>query len=188
MGSFITEAIQIAFLATLPLALITGGIYYRSFVRGLFSETSDPRALKEEIKRKKAERKAEKDKTKKLTGSLVHDKWFKFGGGFYGLMALITYIFVEIGEIFDFFKNFTSIIDFFNTISIAMIIQLIIESIKNFITAFTWFLYWGDIIDSVRNWLWLIGAYLGYMAGVPVAQYWFQKKHPNGLSTNTTSE
>ena len=182
---FIGEVIQIAFLATLPLALITATIYYRSFVKGLFSETECPTALKQEIKQKKQERKVEKDKSKRLTGSVFHDKWFKFGGGFYGLMAVITYIFVEIGEVYDFFRNFTSIMDFINTVSISMIVQLIIDSIMNLVTAFTWFLYWGEVIDGARNWLWIVGAYLGYMAGVPLAQKYFQRKHPNGISTNT---
>lgn len=95
----------------------------------------------------------------------LHSKWMKFGGGFYGVVALFTYALVELGEIRDFLLNFS---DLFRASLVSMIVQFFIESIKNFITAIAWPAYWLRRIDG-DQWLWIVSAYAGYWLGTRAA-------------------
>jgi len=109
----------------------------------------------------------------------IHKKWLFFGGGFYGLMAFITYVHIEFFEIVDFFAQYTTFANFIDQITVSAVIQLIIESFLNLIPAFIWFLYWPKHIAMLNGFYWLIAAYLGYQAGTKCAQWWVQR---NGLT------
>jgi len=99
----------------------------------------------------------------------VHDKWLSFGGGFYGVVALLTYAVIELIEIRDWLYNFSGLLDFFRNISFGMLVQLLINSLMNFIWAIVWPVYWLDNINSHYPWVWLIAAYAGYWAGSRLA-------------------
>ena len=58
------------------------------------------------------------------------------------MVAMLTYIVVELREVRDFFLNFESISAFFSDISFDMLIDLIIDSFMNFILAIAWPWYW----------------------------------------------
>ena len=58
----------------------------------------------------------------------IHKKWIFFGGGFYGLMAFITYVHVEFLEIADFIAAYTTFAHFVEQITIGAVIKLIIDS------------------------------------------------------------
>src|SRR5690554_3823139 len=60
------------------------------------------------------------------------NKWLSFGGGFYGLVAVLTYIIVEAQEIFDLF-NMPGEGDVFSGIGIGMLVRFFIDSLLNFI-------------------------------------------------------
>lgn len=95
----------------------------------------------------------------------VHSKWVSFGGGFYGLAALITFFVIEILEVIDFLTAATDLDYFIEAISFSTLIAIFVESLKNMFTALTWFMYWPDIIDMGNGWVWLIMAYAGYQLG-----------------------
>ncbi|MEM7019034.1 MAG: hypothetical protein AAF512_17040 [Pseudomonadota bacterium] len=98
-------------------------------------------------------------------GTILHSKWTEFGGGFYGLMALITFIVIEGKQIYTFLAAATGADYFLEKINLFTPILIIIDSIKNAIIAFLWFTYWPDQIVMVNGWVWLIVAYVGYQLG-----------------------
>lgn len=97
----------------------------------------------------------------------VHDKWFRFGGGFYGLVALYTWLLIEWDEIYDLV---TGLGDLLFRLDINILVNFIIGSVMNFVTAIAWPFHWMGKIDNGRPWLWLLIAYLGYRGGVLLAQ------------------
>ena len=112
----------------------------------------------------KRRKQAKKDKSD-FKINPVHNKWLFFGGGYYGIMALATYLHVELLEIYDFFRDFSTLANFVDQISIGAIISFIIDSFLNLIPAFTWFLYWPKVIIMQNGWYWLAASYAGYYIG-----------------------
>ena len=109
------------------------------------------------------------DREPASAGDPLHNKWVAFGGGFYGLVGLLTYARVELGEIRDFVLQFEGIGAFFSGISLDMLINLFIEGIMNFVIAIAWPAYWISEIRSDRVWIWFLVAYGAYWAGARLA-------------------
>ncbi len=158
----LAETIEAVVLAGFPMFLITYGLYQWSLKKDIIPPDPENSDLRQRLKKVRTNNKKKKIKT----GSMFHDKWFSFGGGFYGLMAFLTYLVIEGGEVIDFIQNFNGILDFIERINVSMIVNFFIESIKNFVAAMVWFLYWGDAIDTNRPFLWLGVTYLGYYLGI----------------------
>lgn len=95
----------------------------------------------------------------------VHQKWLYFGGGYYGLMALVTYIYLEVLEVIEFIGNYESFNQLMDQITVKAIFGLVIESFLNIIPAFTWFIYWPKELDMTNGWYWLVASYIGYHIG-----------------------
>ena len=95
----------------------------------------------------------------------LHNKWMAFGGGFYGVVALFTYLVIETIEVRDFLVKLPNV---FEHGLINLLLTLFIESLKNFITAIIWPAYWLRRLAG-EPWLWLIGAYAGYWLGTHAA-------------------
>lgn len=107
--------------------------------------------------------------------SLVHNKWLSFGGGFYGVVGLLTYAVVELGEIRDFITQFGGFLSFVSDITVGLFIGLFVDSIINFVVAISWPAYWLGEIHSDYIWVWFIAAYAGYWAGTRFALHWANK-------------
>ena len=103
----------------------------------------------------------------------VHSKWLTFGGGFYGVVALLTYAIVELGEIRDFIARYDGLAGLLRQFSFGMIIELIIDALMNFIVAIAWPVYWLSDIAGEYIWIWFAVAYGGYWAGVKAALHRF---------------
>ena len=101
----------------------------------------------------------------------VQRKWLKFGGGFYGIVAMYTYLLVEWQEIAAFISGFGGFGAFIRNLGIDVIIRMFIEGLKNFITAISWPVYWMHEFGSGRIWLWLCVTYAGYWLGMRLAQH-----------------
>jgi hypothetical protein len=91
--------------------------------------------------------------------SPVHAKWLKFGGGFYGVVGLLTYAVVELKELRDFFLGFESLSALLAQFGFNMLIGLFIEAVKNFVVAIAWPVYWLSDIRSNHVWAWFVVAY-----------------------------
>ncbi|WMS88283.1 hypothetical protein [Pleionea litopenaei] len=148
-----------AFIATLyggvPVFLFTCGLLYWAKQKGYRVRYRND---------KKSEFEEHKPETKRLSAEgIVLNKWLTFGGGYYGMMALLTYLHVEVSDIIGAFANFESIQHFIDQISIGFFIGLIVEAFKNIIVAFLWFQYWGDILPINNGWVWLAATYGAFM-------------------------
>jgi len=163
MAELSLELVRVFFFAFLPVAVISFGLVFLAIKRGYIDSEESVDSLSKKRKQ------AKKDKVE-FKVNPIHNKWLYFGGGYYGLMAFSTFIHVEFLEVYNFFANYTSFIDLLEQISIGAVIRLIIDSFTNLIPAFTWFLYWPDIIDMHNGWYWLGGSYVGYSAGEIVAR------------------
>ncbi len=99
----------------------------------------------------------------------VHNKWLSFGGGFYGVVGLLTYAVVELGEIRDFITQFDGFLSLISDITLELFIGFFINSIMNFVVAIAWPFYWLSDIRSDYIWMWFVAAYAGYWAGTRFA-------------------
>ena len=150
----------------LPIAALSYLLFHWSIKSGRLTKTGDHKAHRAQLKALKKTTKEKKTKT----GNPVHNKWLKFGGGFYGVVALWTFAVVEMTEVFQFFMNFTSVTEMAMNISPNLVIGFFINSLMNFITAIAWPAYWLDEFDSGLILLWLIAAYAGYAIGRNIAR------------------
>jgi hypothetical protein len=152
-----------AFKAGLPVALASYALTWWALRNDYLDSVVDIDELEKQIKQQS------KDKKNRKQADPVHNKWLKFGGGFYGVVAMLTYIVVELGEIRDFFLQFEGIGAFFSGISISLLIDLIIDSFMNFVVAIAWPWYWMGDIAGPHIWVWFLVAYGGYWAGTRLA-------------------
>ncbi|MEE4245658.1 MAG: hypothetical protein V2I33_09620 [Kangiellaceae bacterium] len=109
----------------------------------------------------KKERKQDK-KDNQTKYNPVLEKWSTFGGGYYGIMALITYVHVEIMDLYNAFSKFESIQQMLDALTFNFLIGLIMEALYNFITAIIWFTYWDEVLPISHGWYWLLASYAGF--------------------------
>ena len=102
----------------------------------------------------------------------LHSKWVTFGGGFYGLLALLTFIYIELEQSIQFVLNATDLQAYLDLFSFGAIVSMLVESLLNMIKAALWFAYWPDVFDMVNGFVWVITAYLGYRMGAKLAQHY----------------
>ena len=158
-----------------PIAAFTLAIVWWSLERGHFKESQDFRALGRELKAmsKKRKKNVADHQTKQHP---VMNKWAKFGGGFYGMVAFFTYIVIEIKEIIGMVVSLGGFIDFLKQLDIGLIISILVDAFTNFIAAMVWPAYWLKRIDTDQTWLWFVVAYWGYWAGLKLAQLLHQRR------------
>ncbi|MFC1688025.1 hypothetical protein ACFL07_00010 [Pseudomonadota bacterium] len=153
------------FKAGIPVALASFGLIWWALKNDYLDSFISVEDLEKQIKQQSKNKK----NREKGDGDLVHNKWLAFGGGFYGVVALLTYVVVELREIWEFFVQFESISAFFAKISFGMLIGLVIDAIMNFVLAIAWPWYWLTEISPPHIWIWFVVAYGGYWAGTRLA-------------------
>lgn len=153
-------------MAFLPLFLLSFGLVWWALHRGRLEgeSVSDLQRSIESLG------KARKDKDDPQKVDPVLEKWFRFGGGFYGSVALYTWLLIEWDDVADFLGGLGDIVlNFDPGALISLVINLFIESIMNFVAAIAWPAYW---LGEARNpWLWILLAYGGYWLGIKAAQH-----------------
>lgn len=163
--------------AGLPVGLASYGLAWWAIKKNYLGEINTFKDLEAGIKKhKKDKKKHKKDKKDKKNGEqskpagdLLHNKWLAFGGGFYGVVGLLTYARVELGEIRDFVQQFEGFWALISGVSLDMFIDLFIDGIMNFVVAIAWPAYWISEIHSDRIWIWFAVAYGAYWAGARLA-------------------
>lgn len=160
--------------ATLPLFILSFALISWVLHRGrLQGETV--RELQGNIE---ALRLAQKDKNTRVKIDPATHRWFRFGGGFYGLVALYTWLVVEWGEVLSFLGGLGDIIlNLDPGALIGLLIKFFIESIMNFVVAISWPAYW--LREAHDPWLLFLAAYAGYWLGLQAAQ---RASHDAGFS------
>jgi hypothetical protein len=104
--------------------------------------------------------------SRRKAGDLFHSKIMSFGGGFYGTMAILTYLLIETVEIWQFLGLVFTPDDWFQNFGFDMLVNFIINSITNLIAAFVWFGTLPDFLPVGNGWIWIAAAYTGYIAGL----------------------
>lgn len=154
-------------MAALPIGLCSYALIHWGIRRGYFD--AEGAGSEQAVPLNHAIKHARRQRKKRKTNPL-HDKWFQFGGGFYGIVALLTYAVIETKEIYDFFAAYASWVDMLANISIGSLVGLIIASIMNFVAAITWPVYWLSEIHTEHVYIWMIAAYFGYWLGMRMAE------------------
>ena len=164
----ILEFLEAILKAALLVGVFSFGLIYWGLHVGQIKRPERVADFHKELKRMSKERKKDKHKFKH---NPLYKKWFVFGGGFYGAVALMTYVLIEWYEFVDFLGSLSGFGDLLSRLNINLIINIFIEGLTNFIVAVTWPAYWMSEIETNRIWLWGIAAYGGYYAGSALAHY-----------------
>ena len=109
-----------------------------------------------------------KDKERKKQADLVHRKWLAMGGGFYGVVAVLTLLWIELWEIVDFVTGFEGLGTLAGLFSVNTLVNLFIETLMNTFTALVWPMYWLRSVEG-DAWIWIVVAYAGYWLGSNLA-------------------
>ncbi len=160
----ILDSIFIAVGFGLPVAVLTWYLFLRLYKAGKLDRSLGHKALKPELK---ALKKQNKDKQTRST-HLLHNRWMRFGGGFYGLAGLWTFIVVEVKDTAGFVWDFPGFEALFADGVISLLADVLANQITNFVTAITWFVYWGK--DGVGIPISMAVAYLSYLLGMHLAR------------------
>jgi hypothetical protein len=124
----------------------------------------------EETNKEQAHQDSEPFFHKRKGGDILYGKLLFFGGGFYGTMALFTYMIIEVVEILAFFGKIIDVTHWHFTFSIQFLVDLFINSIMNIVAAFIWFQTLPKYVDVNNGFIWIAAAYLGYLGGVHFTQ------------------
>jgi hypothetical protein len=154
--------------AGLPVGLVAYGLVWWALRNDYLGEARTTREIEQESRLRAKDKKARKQVDP------VHRKWLSLGGGFYGVVAVLTLLHIELGEVRDFIAGFDGVGPFLDRLSVGMLVGLIIETIRNTIAALTWPVYWLGEISSSRLWVWIIAAYAGYWAGSSLASNYYR--------------
>lgn len=167
------EILRACFIGGLPLFVITYFLVSSSLQSKRLSKFDSINSLESASKEMVKEyKKDKKEGNKQYKRQLILNKWMSFGGGFYGLMVLVTFFTIEAREIYQFFaKLFTfTWAQVFSSITIDMLVALLVNAVMNFVAAFVWFTYWPRLIEINNGWVWIMIAYMGYFLGAHFAQ------------------
>lgn len=176
---FLVEVFWALLMVGVPIAAFTTALVWWALQREYLQESSDAKALEREIKALSRNTK----KARKEDGAEPHPlqkKWAKFGGGFYGIVAFLTYIVIELTEITTMIANLGGFFAFIKRLDIGFVISMIVEAFTNFIAAMVWPMYWLQRIETNQVWVWFLAAYGGYWVGLKLAQYFIQRRSAEG--------
>lgn len=169
----IAELFKAVFLAGLPVGIASYLLVWWAIRSQYLQPTTDLKKLEKEVSRlSKSKKKKKKDSDPGAPAARlnpVHNKWLAFGGGFYGVVALMTFVIIEAGEVLSFLGNFSENLGMLSRLGFDLVIRFVIDSIMNFVKAIAWPMYWMDRIDMDRVWLWFLAAYGGYWLGAKTA-------------------
>lgn len=165
MSPMLSELTQAILEVGLPVAALSWLLFYRLYKRGELARDADHKSIDASLKEI---RKTEKE-SKSASDSLVHEKWMKFGGGFYGVAAAWTLIYIEVSGIVGVIIHPSVVTQMFHNGIVNLIVQQITGQVTTIVDAAIWFTWWpgkghGPVV-------WLAVAYVAYIAGLNLARY-----------------
>lgn len=149
----------------LPVALLSWLLFYRLYSRGELARDADRKAIGASLK---SIRKAQKE-SRAASDSLLHAKWMKFGGGFYGVAAAWTLIYIEASGVIGVIAHPSTVQDMFRNGIGGFIAQQISGQVSTFVDAATWFNWWPGRGHNPIVWFGV--AYAAYIAGLELARF-----------------
>jgi len=197
MPPMLTELLRATLELGLPVAALSWLLFYRLYSRGVLARDADHKSINENLKTIRKEEKESEGKP----DSLVQGKWMKFGGGFYGVAAAWTLLYIEASGIVGVVMHPSTVLDTFNKGIGAFIAQKISGQVTTFVDAATWFAWWPGKGHSPV--VWFVVAYAAYLAGLNLARRetalghravefdsraWWQSKFPFAKGRVATTE
>ena len=160
------DLVKAIFYAGLPVQIFTFLMVYYAYHKGYLTSDVNIRDVFKD--KKNPDRKLSKNNKKNLL--FLHSKWITFGGGFYGLLSLLTFIYIELEQTVQFLIHATGWQSFVNLLTFDAILSMIIDSFINMIKSLLWFSYWPDVFEMENIAIWFIATYIGYRFGANLAQ------------------
>jgi hypothetical protein len=147
----------------LPMTVLSWLIFHWLFSEGKLGRDIRHKALKSQLKSQKKQLKNTDNKKARF----VYSRWGWFGGGFYGLAGLLTFLIIELSELLDFLSagNYLAGLD---AGILNFILGFLINQLANSIQALLWFSYWPGPGESML--IWIAAGYLGYWSGIEMAR------------------
>lgn len=165
--------LEYAFIALLKAGL---PVFLISLVTLYWINNRSDKQFHEIIDKEKQSKKGDGDVEESEHSDFLHKKWVQFGGGFYGMVGLWTYLVVEWKELTSIIADFKPFDLTINNIISEIIIKFFIESILNLVTAITWPIYWIGKMQGTSIWLAFVAAYLGYWGAETLLRNHFAKQ------------
>ena len=161
----LSELLHATFELGLPVAALSWLLFYRLYGRGELARDADRKAIGASLK---SIRKAQK-KSRQTSDSLLHAKWMKFGGGFYGVAAAWTLLYIEASGVVGVIAHPSTVPDMFRNGIGDFIVQQLTGQISTLVDAAIWFTWWPDRGHDPA--VWFVVAYAAYIAGLELARY-----------------
>ena len=172
------DILRAILIGALPVAVFTFLIMQWLIASKRLDAFTDRDDLKGQLKAQaKAAKQQRKQQGRRLfphtsAADFFHNKILSFGGGFYGTMALMTYVLIEVIEIWNFVLGLADPATWINKLGVELLIDFIVNSFTNLIAAFVWFGTLPEMIAMDNGWIWLGAAYGGYLAGLEITRLW----------------
>ncbi|MFT6094557.1 MAG: hypothetical protein ACJA2Q_002462 [Pseudohongiellaceae bacterium] len=162
----VLEFLEAVLWLGLPMAGLSWFLFSWLYNNGDIDREADQKSTKEQLKSLGKSFKKEKKLSGQSQAAYVYGRWAAFGGGFYGLAALWTFLVIEVSQTIRFVFGFPDFAELFEDGLISFAIELLIDQLGNIVSAFVWFAYWPS--DTMI--LWVLVAYIGYRLGVELAR------------------
>jgi len=153
------DVLQAVLFVGIPVGVFSFLMIYFSYQKGYLSPEI---AIKDAFKKHNNTSQSSLSRKNKKDLLFLHSKWVTFGGGFYGLIALLTFIIIELTQLFNFLFSITSWQDIIVLFTLDSLIAMIVDSITNMVKAAIWFTYWPNKFNTENYIVWILIAYIGY--------------------------
>ena len=149
----------------LPVAALSWLLFYRLYSRGELARDADRKAIRTSLKEIRKETK----KSQEHADSILHAKWMRFGGGFYGTAAVWTLFVIEASGVAAVIAHPSGIEAMFSNGAGRFIANWIGNQVSTLVQAALWFAWWPEKGESPV--VWVLMAYAAYLAGLNIARY-----------------
>lgn len=162
----ILEFIEAVLWLGLPMLGLSWFLFNWLYNSGDVDRKADQKSTKEQLKSLGKSFKKDKKLASQSQAAYVYGRWAAFGGGFYGLTALWTFVVIEVSQTIQFIFRFPGFAKLFEDGFVDFFVELLVNQLGNIVSAFVWFAYW----PSETMILWVVVAYLGYRIGMELAK------------------
>jgi hypothetical protein len=163
----VADLVRSLLLLGIPVGILSWLLFDQLYTAGKIDRDADQRTIRSDLKQIRKDSKSNNEK-RTTVANFFQRRWMKFGGGFYGVAALWTFVAIEAGDLFQFITNFPGLAALFADGIIQFLVNIFVNQIQNFVQAMVWFIWWSDEGNSIVPWL--LNAYVGYLAGVNLAR------------------
>ncbi|MFK7864228.1 MAG: hypothetical protein AB8B95_08400 [Pseudohongiellaceae bacterium] len=166
MFGLLVELVEASIVLGAPLFGLSWFLFSWMYGSGDIDRNADQKSTKQQLKSQAKSLKKKWQLGDKSKAAYIYGRWAAFGGGFYGLAALWTFVVIEVTQAIDFTLNFPGFAELFEDGVVSFAVELLINQIGNMVSAFVWFGYW----PSNTMVLWVLVAYAGYRLGMGFAK------------------